>query len=148
MNKNSTLTQLIYASAAKYDFDVAELHILLEKSRRENLKNEISGMLLYQNQSFFQVLEGPEANVAKTYERINADPRHAGISKLLQLSIEQRAFSNWTMGHARVTLTDLSKIEGLNDFFRKDTQFIDIGKSRAIRLLSAFRDGEWRALLR
>jgi uncharacterized Fe-S cluster-containing MiaB family protein len=48
----------------------AEISQLLESSRSYNTKSAISGVLLFTAQSFLQVLEGPAAEIATLFERI------------------------------------------------------------------------------
>lgn len=148
MSKQNKIIQLIYASAAKYDFDNTDLHVLLEKCRRENRKNGISGMLLYQNQSFFQVLEGTKEDVERVYKKICADPRHHKVLKVIESEVEERAFSDWSVAHAKVDRNDLARIEGINDFFFNKRQFTELDADRAHKILMAFSNGEWREELR
>jgi Sensors of blue-light using FAD len=144
MSDKDQLIQCVYASAATQRFDKAELHTLLETCRRNNSQKDVTGMLLFQNGSFFQVLEGPPDQVAGLFEKISGDPRHSHVIKILESGIAERSFAEWTMGHAAVTYTDLAKIDGLNDFFMEERQFCDIEAGRAQTLLDAFKDGKWR----
>ena len=53
------LIHLIYSSASTTSNLTEEaLNIILSESRENNKANNISGILLYQDGSFFQVLEG------------------------------------------------------------------------------------------
>lgn len=101
-------------------------------------------MLLYHQDSFFQVLEGPPAVVEGLYERICADERHTKIVKLIQEPIESRSFSEWTMGLGQPDRDELGAIPGLNDFFRQGSCLWELEPGRARTLLNAFRDGRWR----
>ena len=67
------------------------------------------------------------------------------LGKIIYENIDNRDFSEWTMGYSDVTKEDLRKIEGLNDFFRSNSSYIDLDKGRAKTLLKAFKDGQWRA---
>ncbi|MBA3273301.1 MAG: BLUF domain-containing protein [Chthoniobacterales bacterium] len=69
---------LVYASIANEDFSPEQLIDLLATSRRNNDASGITGMLLYKDRRFLQVLEGSEAAVRATYARIKRDPRHRG----------------------------------------------------------------------
>jgi len=53
------LIQLIYVSAATNRFNPAELRELLRLARLKNQQLDVTGMLLYHEGSFLQVLEGP-----------------------------------------------------------------------------------------
>lgn len=64
--------------------------------------------------------------------------------KLVQESIDERSFPDWTMGLGRVDREQLGQIEGLNDFFKRGSRYWELGEGRAQTLLAAFRDGRWR----
>ena len=147
MENTSNLIHCIYASAAPAGFDKGQLQKLLAMARENNAQLNVTGMLLYTNHSFFQVLEGEEGIVLSLYEKILRDPRHEKVTKLIQEPIRQRDFAQWTMGYAAITATDLSKIPGLNDFFLQGQSYWEIEQGRAKTLLDAFRQGRWRAHL-
>jgi hypothetical protein len=104
-------------------------------------------MLLYVDESFFQILEGDQKTLHDLYFRIEHDTRHNGVIKLIEIPIEKRAFSEWSMGFAKVTRADLASIPGLNDFFGTGSAFHDLEPGKAQVLLEAFRDGKWRRRL-
>jgi hypothetical protein len=45
------------------------------------------------------VLEGPEAEVRRTYARIAADPRHFAIVQLSSREVKERQFGAWAMAY-------------------------------------------------
>jgi hypothetical protein len=51
------------------------------------------------------------------------------------------------MGFSNISLNELEKIEGLNDFFHGGSCFAQLDAGRAKKLLAAFGDGRWRAKL-
>ncbi len=53
------LIHLIYTSAATTEPSTAALVDILSASRRNNSRVSVTGMLLYTQDTFFQVLEGP-----------------------------------------------------------------------------------------
>ena len=133
------MLSLIYVSAASQPFNQAELDALLEKSRRNNRRDSITGMLLYRDGDFLQVLEGPEPTVRATYARIGRDRRHGGFILLDESHVEQRAFSDWAMGFRRVTPAD--QPEGFVDFFSRRLALGELVDSRAeaFHYLNSFR---------
>lgn len=138
---------LAYSSAATRALEPRDLLDLLAVARKKNEEQGITGMLLYINESFFQVLEGDEAVLHPLYEKIHRDDRHTNVIKLIEEPIEKRAFAKWSMGYANVTRSELSKIRGLNDFFTHGSSFHDLEAGRAKLLLEAFREGKWRRRL-
>lgn len=94
--------QLVYSSVATKEFWPDDLFVLVEKSRRKNFDRDITGMLLYHQGKFLQLLEGPEAAVRGCYARVERDPRHHSTRVLLTQTSEHRDFPNWTMGYEKV----------------------------------------------
>jgi hypothetical protein len=142
------LIHCIYSSAATHDLTQAELEALLKKACEFNVLHELTGMLLYCEGSFFQVLEGPEEVVASLYKNIERDKRHEQVTKIILEPIHKRSFAEWTMGFSNVSREELAKIEGTNDFFSKARCFAELDAGRAKKLLAAFRDGRWRKTVR
>ena len=124
------------------------LHDILQVSRVNNEQLGVTGMLLYQNGSFFQVLEGEKKTVETLYEKIVLDSRHERSIKIIFEPIQERSFSHWTMGYASLSNEDLQTIEGLNDFFTEGRSLIELCETRAKILLSAFKEGRWRGSLK
>ncbi|MDB5971976.1 MAG: hypothetical protein JWQ90_4426 [Hydrocarboniphaga sp.] len=139
------LIHCIYASAATAKYDKAAMQVLMASARRRNSEQDVSGMLLYTGDSFFQVLEGSESSVASMYERILLDPRHTHITKVIQEPIFQRSFASWTMGLAMLSRSEVRAISGVNDFFQGSSCLVGLDNGRAKKLLSAFSEGRWRS---
>ena len=139
------LVHCIYTSAETNEFSHDDIIDLLEKARANNAKLDVSGILLYESGSFFQVLEGRHEVVTSLLEKIQKDDRHNHVVKVIYEHIENRDFSEWTMGYSDVTPDELRKVEGLNDFFRSNSSYMGLDKGRAKTLLKAFKDGQWRS---
>lgn len=92
------MLRLVYISTARQKFEQTELIELLRKSQRNNARREITGLLLYHHNQFFQVLEGPEDVVRGVYTAISQDPRHHAVMKLYEERTTERLFADWTMG--------------------------------------------------
>lgn len=74
---------LVYTSYSTAPFSEEELIQLLNQSRVSNKKLDITGMLVYLDNKFIQVLEGERTAVVKLYEKIAGDPRHKKVALLL-----------------------------------------------------------------
>ena len=89
--------RLIYSSTP-FGFDSSILNGLLIDSRENNQKGDITGSLLCRADIYLQLLEGPEHNVLKTFDKIKRDDRHLEIEVHLQeRDIEDRLFPDWAM---------------------------------------------------
>lgn len=92
------LQKIIYASQAIKPVDTGVLQTILDKARVRNEQDDITGFLLYADESFLQILEGEEAALTATYARIAADNRHKGLRLLQRTPIARRRFGSWAMG--------------------------------------------------
>lgn len=92
--------QIAYLSMSKTQLDEVLLSDILTVSIRNNTRDGISGVLMYHDQLFFQVLEGERTLVEKCYRRILRDPRHSGISLMWEDEAETIKFFSWAMGYA------------------------------------------------
>ena len=105
---------LIYTSRAKSAISDDELLKILKVSRKNNTIANITGVLLYRNQHFIQLLEGPEEAVNRIYDTIKQDERHHHIQLVYSGSKENRQYEGWTMGFVHMEQYQLGA--GFNDF--------------------------------
>lgn len=89
---------LLYRSFAHGPVSDNQLKAILKKSQENNLKTGITGLLLYKDKIFMQLLEGEENEVIRTFSRIVEDKRHLHPEVLLTARSEERLFPTWNMG--------------------------------------------------
>lgn len=87
--------RVIYSSHVSRLFSRTTMSAITTVSRRNNVKAEVSGLLIYHDRRFFQVLEGEEAVLSRLMTRIASDPRHVGLLIIEHGRIERRAFTTW-----------------------------------------------------
>ncbi|WIE65083.1 BLUF domain-containing protein [Curtobacterium sp. MCLR17_036] len=92
------MLSLIYSSLATRHLEDDDLAALLAQSRRANAENDITGVLLFRNGYFLQLLEGPDQAVRDKMATIKHDDRHTKVSVLVEELVEERQFPEWTMG--------------------------------------------------
>ena len=97
MAKQKDLIELSYLSEAVSDFSFLGLMRLLDSARTFNKNNGITGILLYDNQQFGQIIEGERASVMKAWRRIQDDKRHHRIELLEIREITERSYPNWLL---------------------------------------------------
>ncbi len=141
------LSHLMYASIATQPFNEEELAELLRQSRASNKLHSITGMLLYSDGNFFQVIEGQRTAIEELFQKLLRDKRHTQVTLIIQEPISRRYFADWSMGFSNIAPADLPTIEGLNDFFQSGSCFTALDAGRAKKLLTAFAEGRWRATL-
>jgi len=135
------LYTLVYVSAAREPFSKGELVQLLDTCRKNNTGSNISGMLLYKEKQFIQVLEGNQKDVVELHKRIAEDYRHQYVTTIYSAEIEERSFSDWSMGFKNLDLLETEEIDGYSDFLNtslaSDKFATDAGS--AFRLLNMFK---------
>ena len=72
---------------------------ILDKARRKNAEQDVTGALLYNSGYFAQVLEGPKTAIEATFERIQRDDRHGDVTVLEFAESDTRDFAEWSMAH-------------------------------------------------
>lgn len=92
---------------------------LLKVARANNARLGITGMLLYADGNFVQIIEGPEDAVDALYAKISRDPRHTALLKALDGPIAERRFADWTLGFDRIGETKPDGVDGLTDFLQQ-----------------------------
>jgi hypothetical protein len=83
---------IIYLSWATTPLTTTQLHTLLTSARRRNTELAVTGVLLYGNEQFLQVLEGEEEVVQQVYAQIRQDARHRNILTFANKPVAARAF--------------------------------------------------------
>ena len=98
--------ELIYISVATKHMDESDLSRILNVARGFNAKNNITGMLIYAEREFVQLLEGEKEDVLALYNKIKNDARHSGVKLFHQGDIETRTFKKWSMAYQSITKDD------------------------------------------
>lgn len=136
--------RIVYLSTANTPLSKAELTGLLEQSRSNNQQRNITGMLLYKDGQFIQILEGPEPAVRELYEQhIARDPRHHKLTLLLEEDAPERLFDQWSMGFRDLNDPELHTLPGYSHFMNDTWPDLRASLDSAgyIELLKLFRQG-------
>lgn len=104
------MKNIVYVSTAVKLMHENQLLDILHNSRLHNAALNISGVLLYSDGTFIQVLEGKDTVIDALYSRIQADQRHKNIITIIDEPITEKSFGQWLMGFA---VTDSKKTEKL-----------------------------------
>ncbi|WP_144872400.1 BLUF domain-containing protein [Microbacterium sp. 1.5R] len=115
--EDTGLRALVYTSNASQPFSEGALGQLLDECRQNNADAAVTGMLLYRDGRFIQVLEGEGDVVRGLAERIRRDPRHRDMRVLLEERLARRRFPDWTMGYRALRRDDESVPTGYRDSF-------------------------------
>ena len=112
---------VIYVSSAVQLMDDEALLSLLQQSRKKNAELGITGMLLYKEGNFMQLLEGEEKVVLDLYETIKKDSRHKDLITIITDDIADRSFEDWSMGFQN--MDKISALPNYNDYIEENLNF-------------------------
>lgn len=134
--------QLIYVSDL-VNRSEAELGPILESAERHNGADGITGMLLYNDGNFLQVLEGTHSKVRAAFERIRQDARHGNITVLSEEEVPERHFPGWSMGYRQLNPADIARFPQYANYFQFGFQAaaFKAKPGTALELLELFSEG-------
>ncbi len=118
--------------AVPSDLPEVELERILAGARKKNLELGITGVLLFHNGEFVQLLEGPREAVLHVYHDIIVrDRRHRGLTIGWEGAIEQRRFRDWSMGYRPLAELDRTQTPGLVEFLQNGVLGLDFSRELA-----------------
>lgn len=117
------MKRVIYLSSATKPLSDEEISLLLTVSRKRNLENNITGLLLYADGNFIQIIEGNEVDVNLLFDKIQKDSRHKNVITVVNEKIKKRSFSDWSMGYSIVNPEFIALHPEINPFKPKKKQF-------------------------
>jgi hypothetical protein len=107
---DSSTYHVLYRSRATQAPTEADLQALLEQARTYNAQQQITGLLLYSDGHFVQLVEGAEDVVRALYARLQQDPRHTQVVTLSDGPGPQRWFADWHMAFGQVEASQLHQV--------------------------------------
>ncbi len=134
-NINSVYTLLYLSTSINTDTAAYDLDKILTKSRENNKKKNITGVLVYANGVYLQVIEGNKDDIIELYKKIVSDSTHYGVIKIWEGYCEKRTFEKWSMGFKLTSKDEITKhLLGTNEVENSD--FVELIKSEQTKILS------------
>lgn len=126
--KQKSIYLLAYASKIRPDLalDPVKLNAttthILGQANKNNTGKELTGVLYYGQDHFFQCIEGPESTVQELFQIIKNDDRHKQVKLMATTHIDHRYFSTWCMKFVdnHHEINDFFKQQGLRSFKPED----------------------------
>ncbi|MDX1991186.1 MAG: BLUF domain-containing protein [bacterium] len=136
------LASLVYVSFASHDLSDDELRDILTVARDNNKTLNVTGMLLYRDRFFIQVLEGEKEVVRSLFAHIGKDPRHHYVKLVCVDDIDKRSFGEWSMGFNKLGHEALAALPGYSDFLSQEhrTDYFTRNPGHATALLQSFKE--------
>ena len=107
------LIQSVYTSVAIQPMPKSKLYKILVDSRVRNKLADVTGLLVYVDGNFLQVLEGEQEVVSTLFEKISRDRRHKDVKVVYNTGIERRTFDAWRMAYMSPSPKELAAWAGL-----------------------------------
>ncbi len=117
------LCHLIYVSRESQPMRDRDLTKLLMEARKRNERARVTGMLLYKDKRFIQILEGHEENVLEVFGSIKCDVRHEQVKLIWMQYVQYRDFPDWTMGFVNRDEVDVQALPGFTPFLKRDLRY-------------------------
>lgn len=135
------LHTIVFMSTAIRPFSELELSNLSLIASSNNERAGITGLLIYCDGNFIEVLEGEKDKLDTMFGKIARDPRHTEIEVLLSTRIKERNFISSSMGvlnMARMEHLDRERIRKIGDQAKQDPR--DAGNAAYRMLLDFYLD--------
>jgi len=133
------LHEIVYMSLACEAMSPEQLAVLMERARACNQAAGVTGMLVYHEREFMQLLEGERSVIETLYDKIATDPRHQQVYQLWAAPITTRNFHDWTMGFVAVDDSVLQRHTGFASF--ADEGLVALSRdNRGKKILLGLRD--------
>lgn len=101
------LSQLVYVSNRKSNCTEEEIEKILASCKKNNPALNITGVLLYSNTKFIQLVEGDAKVITTLYDKIKLDARHGNPMMLSYGPIKEKSFPSWHMGSKKMAGNDV-----------------------------------------
>jgi Sensors of blue-light using FAD len=96
------LSQLVYVSTRKTNCTEQEIEKILSSCKKNNPPLNITGILLYSDTKFIQLVEGEYKVINSLYDKIKTDSRHEQVKLIAMGPIHVKAFPSWHMGARKI----------------------------------------------
>lgn len=84
-----------YVSSVNPNLSEEEIQKVLSYSRNWNNENNITGILLYSDGNFFQVLEGDKELLESLFSRVRIDKRHQNVMVIFEKEVSLPKFESY-----------------------------------------------------
>ncbi len=111
------LREVLYISLLATDQSTTVVGQIVTRSRVRNLRDGITGLLVFDGMRFCHHFEGPPEAVRALLARLEADRRHVELRVLYDGELIQRRYQRFEMGLAEVDdhedLVDVNALHGI-----------------------------------
>ncbi|MCU0451472.1 MAG: BLUF domain-containing protein [Bernardetiaceae bacterium] len=104
------LAHLAYVSKRTKACTDQEIDKILATAMQNNPTLDVTGVLLYTEDKFFQYVEGNYQTLTALYDKIKLDPRHQQVGLISMGPIKAKSFPQWHMGRKHLASYQLEML--------------------------------------
>ena len=97
------LSQLVYVSNRKSNCTREEIDHILASCEKNNPSLNVTGILLYSDSKFIQLVECEARTLMNLYDKIKMDERHSNPMMISYGPIKEKSFLSWHMGTKNIS---------------------------------------------
>lgn len=91
------MERILYTSRASTDLPSDEVFRIIETSARNNPARNVTGVLIFHQDRFLQLVEGERPALDELLDVLKRDPRHHDLTVHYREPALKRCFPNWRM---------------------------------------------------
>ena len=139
--ESKQIYHLSYVSTGCDGLKYEHIKEILDCANRHNKELGITGILVYCNKHFFQILEGDKESVELVFDKIAIDSRHDNVIKLQSAYVDARQFERWSMGFKSYN-KELKVLDNFNteEFYSYVREQLNGSNAVSLKILADFFD--------
>lgn len=131
--------QILYVSKPTKQIDSNSIRDIVTHATEYNTKNDITGILLFRSGVFLQLLEGEKSKVEALYVKIEKDPRHTNVVRILSIEENERIFPIWGMAYHEISDLDIKMVSEFMSWNKLIAGATDIDNKLILQMLNRFK---------
>ena len=112
---------IIYVSTCDPNLSSSDRKSLFETSKDNSDQKGVTGIFIYSDGNFFQILEGDKAILKSIYHKIEADSRHYNNIKLADKEVKNSFFQDYK--NFFTVIQDKSNITDVYNFLQREKEY-------------------------
>lgn len=124
--------QWLYVSQPSSQIDFVTIQKLLTIGKRNNIRDKVNGILVYDHKFFIQYVEGTPHTIANLKYKIERDDRHHHLHTIHYAPSRTPHFNSWNLSYVSpniyIKLDDNYILNGFNPYAQTSHQLIGILK--------------------
>tara|TARA_B100001750_G_C15373693_1_gene528656 strand:+ start:408 stop:812 length:405 start_codon:yes stop_codon:yes gene_type:complete len=93
---------ICYVSTANKELSKSDISLLFKTVRQKNDILGVTGILMFSEGNFFQIMEGEHHTINDIFKNIKVDPRHYNVIKILQKPTGNQFFNHYHSGFTTI----------------------------------------------